>query len=228
MTSTSEFTSQNHTEETVVHPPVKYINWNVEIMNDKHYYFGFDFTFYRSHFMKNLVCSCCERHQKNKPSLADFDNMFDGIYDCEKTVRDVKCGCFCRQNSRTLCHNNAKKYKMLKDLILNAQFEIKRNTQFDECKQPFYDKNMPYFIYNEYDDTECDIRGDVIKWEIIYCVLVRIDDVVYDIQLRHSSYDEQYLDGLGVHPISGEVYAESDMYNDSLQLLQPATLDENR
>lgn len=61
----------------------------------------------------------------------------------------------------------------------------------------------------------------------MYCVLVRIDEVVYDIQPRHSNYDEQYLDGLGVHPISGEVYAESDMYNDSLQLLQPATL-ENR
>ena len=35
----------------------------------------------------------------------------------------------------------------------------------------------------------------------MYCVLVRIDEVVYDIQPRHSNYDEQYLDGLGVHPI---------------------------
>jgi hypothetical protein len=187
-------------------------------------YFGSDHLYYRRELEQMLTCdSCCERHQMKKPCLADFDNLFDGEYENgsgHEIDYDCECDCNCRSNARQLCRNNVSKYNMIKDLIREADFEIGSESGFDERKKPFYDDNLPYFIYDERDDSSRDIKGEVTKWEMLFDILIRIDDVVYDIQVCHSSYDEDYISGLGIHPISGENIATLNCYEDSLELIR--------
>lgn len=208
---------------------LRYVDFKVDQINKKNLgYFGSDHLDYRRELEQMLTCdSCCERHQMKKPCLADFDNSFDGEYENESGRQidyDCECDCNCRSNARQLCRNNFSKYNIIKDLIREADFEIgsgiKSESGFDERKKPFYDHNMPYFIYDERDDSCCDIKGEVTKWEMLFDILIRIDDVVYDIQVCHSSYDEDYISGLGIHPISGENIATLNCYEDSLELIR--------
>ena len=209
----------------------KFVKYEIELMNDAHYYFGSCFTTYEMEMKDVLACdSCCERHQKNKPSLTDLNlpNMFNGIYEQGENRRidfDVECGCNCRHNARAICFNNHKKYNMLKDLIRGENtIEIKKKSEIrDLFQKPFYEKNLPYYLYDENIETpERDINGDVEVWEITYKYLIRIDGHVYDVQVCHSSFEESYLDGLGVDPTTGRNIGDDEWYNDILTLLSVA------
>tara|TARA_B100001173_G_scaffold311916_1_gene330844 strand:+ start:3517 stop:4551 length:1035 start_codon:yes stop_codon:yes gene_type:complete len=211
----------------------KFISYEIEMMGEKHYYFGNDYYWYVREMKDVLACdSCCDRHQTKKPSLDDLNlpNMFNGIYepgDNRKIDFDLECNCNCRHNARMLCFNNNKKYNMLKDLALRKDnvFEIKRLSEmdsgFNEIKKPIYEDKIPYHQYDEYHETDYDmVDGTVTLWEIVYCFLIRINDKVYDIHVRHSSYDEDYLDELGVDRVTGEYIADNDIYDDKLELLR--------
>ena len=206
----------------------KFVSYDIELMNDAHYYFGSCFTTYELEMKHVLACdSCCERHQKNKPSLTDLNlpNMFHGIYeqgDNREIDFDVECGCMCRHNARVLCFNNHKKYNMIKDLIrAENTIEIKKKSEIHDFNtQPFYEKNLPYYLYDEMIETpDRDINGDVEVWEITYKYLIRIDGHVYDVHVCHSSFEESYLDGLGVDHSTGQNIGDDEWYNDILTLL---------
>jgi hypothetical protein len=204
---------------------LRYVDFKVEPIDKKtRGYFGSDHLYYRRELEQMLTCdSCCERHQMKKPCLSAFDNLFDGIYENgsgREIDYDCECDCNCRSNARQLCRNNVSQYNMLKEVVLDADFEIGSESGSDERKKPFYDYNLPYFIYDERDDSCRDIKGEVTKWEMLFDILIRIDDVVYDIQVCHSSYDEDYISGLGIHPISGENIATLNCYEDSLELVR--------
>jgi len=217
--------------ERVLKP--KCMSYEIEKMGEKHYYFGNDYNWHVREMKDVLACdSCCDRHQTKKPSLDDLNlpNMFNGIYepgDNRKIDFDVECNCNCRYNARTLCFNNHKKYNMLKDLALRKDnvFEIKRlsemDSEFNKIKKPIYEDKIPYHQYYEYHETDYDIdNGTVTLWEIVYCFLIRINDKVYDIHVRHSSYDKDYLDELGVDRVTGEYIADNEIYDDKLELLR--------
>lgn len=206
---------------------LKYVDFKVDPIDDKNLgYFGSGHLYYRRQLEQMLSCdSCCERHQIKKPCLADFDYCRFCEYENGSGSKiDYDCDCNCRSNARQLSRNNVSKYNMIKDLIREADFEIgsgiKSESGLDERKKPFYDDNLPYFIYDERDDSSRDIKGEVTKWEMLFDILIRIDDVVYDIQVCHSSYDEDYISGLGIHPISGENIATLNCYEDSLELIR--------
>lgn len=49
-------------------------------------------------------CNCCERHQKNKPSVYDLENGHIGTY--PSSGRDIcsdDCNCRCRNEARSFC-----------------------------------------------------------------------------------------------------------------------------
>ena len=206
----------------------KFVSYDIELMNDAHYYFGTCFTTYELEMKDVLACdSCCERHQKNKPSLTDLNlpNMFNGIYkqgdNCEIDF-DVECGCMCRHNARAICFNNHKKYNMLKDLVRGENtIEMKKKSKIHDFNtQPFYERNMPYYKYHhDMEAPERDINGDAEVCDMYYKYLIRIDGHVYDVHVCHSSFEESYLDGLGIEPTTGQNIGDDEWYNDTLTLL---------
>lgn len=158
---------------------LKYVDFKVDSFDEKKLagYFGSDHLYYRRELEQMLSCdSCCARHQIKKPCLTDLDNLFDGIYE-DGPGDDCECDCNCRSSARQLCWNNVAKYNMLKGLM---NFEIKTTRKNDYV----LDNNVPYLIYNEYDDSAPD---DVSNWVMYFDILIRINGVVYDIQVCHSS-----------------------------------------
>jgi hypothetical protein len=51
-----------------------------------------------------FVCSCCERHQKNKPHISDLENGHRGDYPpSNRKISEDDCQCVCRQEARDFC-----------------------------------------------------------------------------------------------------------------------------
>lgn len=53
-------------------------------------------------------CACCERHQKKRPTLLDYEEGHTGNYAVKETTGYDKCeyygcNCLCRQTSRFIC-----------------------------------------------------------------------------------------------------------------------------
>lgn len=170
---------------------LKYVDYQ-KVWNLESDYFGFDNEFYRLELEQMLSCKCCERHQVRKPSLADFDRMFDGIYepgDDRYIDYDVECACNCRANARLYCRNNVAKYKKLQDLISFAPFEIKVDSELDTSisKEKFYTLYLPYFNYDIDMDIKMDTSDDDLEnCTMYYKFLVRFNDKIYDIEICHK------------------------------------------
>ena len=157
-------------------------------------YFRFDWVFYRLELEQMLSCKCCERHQVRKPSLVDFDRMFNGIYepgDDQYIDYDMECACHCRSNARRYCYANEAKYTKLQNLILFAPFEIKVDSELvpSISKEQFYKMNLPYFKYDM--DMDMDIKMDTRDDDLENCTmyykfLVRFNDNIYDIEVCHK------------------------------------------
>jgi len=56
---------------------------------------------YMMSFYQN--CKCCNRHQKNKPSLVDYENGYVPPYGSKFHDKINSCKCPCRHICRNLC-----------------------------------------------------------------------------------------------------------------------------
>ena len=172
---------------------LKYVDYSEDILDDKKYFSGFDQLFYRKELEQLNTCKCCQRHQIKKPSLNDFDAMFNGEYETgsERLINyDCECDCKCRSNARHICRNNVKTYNMLKELILNASFEILPyiNEELEDAKKTLRDFNLHYLSY--YVDYAIK-DGDIDE----HYILIRIDGDIYDIRVQQFQYEDvKYLD----------------------------------
>ena len=50
-------------------------------------------------------CSCCEEHQKRRPTIKEFDEGFVPSYSTSLLNREKSCKCFCRSISRHICRD---------------------------------------------------------------------------------------------------------------------------
>mgnify|MGYP000031654874 FL=1 len=50
-------------------------------------------------------CSCCEDHQKRRPTIKEFDEGFVPSYSTSLLNREKSCKCFCRSISRHICRD---------------------------------------------------------------------------------------------------------------------------
>ena len=50
-------------------------------------------------------CTCCEDHQKRRPTIKDLDEGFVPPYPTSIFNRDKKCKCFCRYIARHICRD---------------------------------------------------------------------------------------------------------------------------
>jgi hypothetical protein len=79
-------------------------------------------------------CTCCKRHQKDRPSVWNLENGHNGYYDLSDIrVGEHACRCPCRHEAREFCKiiNDPHYFEAQKELYINEE-DYDTETRFKE------------------------------------------------------------------------------------------------
>ena len=80
-------------------------------------------------------CTCCEDHQKRRPTIKEFDEGFVPSYPTSVFNRDKTCKCFCRSISRHICRD-----------VNDEEINDKEDEEIDEKVDEYEDDDV-FFIH---------------------------------------------------------------------------------